>query len=249
MPIFEVLEPTQGVSPPPGPWASRPAPAAAFSTGGDPEAGAAIWRANLPADPLEARVALGAAAASLRAQEQALDQAARRMGRAARGGASFSSAGAPSPEQEMLAVLYDARPEDEGASFGIGDSIKGAMEEAQEQFQTFVNQVFDTVANFAVVETRVGGVLIGRTSVGWGGDTRTLMAAGVTADQALLHRRTLALALRSRAALLRSLAVITRGAGIVATAVSSPAGPLLALPAAWKFVDQLIKETKAPQNV
>jgi hypothetical protein len=50
------------------------------------------------------------------------------------------------------------------------------------------------------------------------------------------------LALGSRAALLKTFGTVMRGAAIIAALTSSPVGAALALPAAWRFVEQLRDE-------
>lgn len=244
MATFTLLDPTPGAQAPPGPWGARPAPAPSFSTEAGPEANAPIWSAQLSGDLAAARAELDAADLTLRRQEQALDLATERMGRAARGGASFA-AGLPAPERELLLVLEDMR-QPRGASFSTSAAALH-LEQAQAQFRAFAAQVRATLGNYAVVETRVAAALVARSSVSWTGSMRSLLLAGISADQHELHRRTLALALRSRAALLRTFATVTRGAAIVATAISSPAGPLLALPAAWRFVSQLLEDLRGTE--
>jgi hypothetical protein len=243
---FTLLDPTPGATAPPGPWAARPAPAASFSAGAGPEAGAPVWSAQLPEDAAEARAELAAAASGLERQERALDEAIARMARSARGGASFAAA-QPAPERELQLVLEELRRPRGAASFSAGGEPP-RWEQAQAQFRAFSAQVTETLRGYAVVETRVSVALVGRTSVGWTGNMRSLVVANISPDQDDLHRRTLGLALRSRVALLRTFVTVTRGAAIVATAISSPAGPLLALPAAWSFVSQLLDDMRAGQS-
>lgn len=245
MATFTLLDPTPGAASPPGPWAARPASAASFSLGG-PEAGAPVWSAQLSDDPQQARAELTAAAAGLERQERALDGAVERMARGARGGASFSAAGQPAPERELQLVLEELRRPPGAASFSLGGE-PARWEQAQAQFRAFSAQVGEALRSYAIVETRTSA-LVGRTSVGWTGSMRSLVLAGISPEQAELHQRTLGLALRSRAALLRTFVTVTRGATIVATAISSPAGPLLALPAAWRFVSQLLDDMRAGQS-
>ncbi|NJN19615.1 MAG: hypothetical protein HC822_26930 [Oscillochloris sp.] len=241
---FEVIVATPNSPPPPGPWQPSLATPASFSTRGDQLAGATIWRADLDADVAAAHAELAAAGDALRNQELALEQGLGRMQAVLSGSASFSTA-ARTPERELQLLLYRS-PQSAGASFSTSSaSDSGAdWKAAGERFQAFIAQIQDTIGNYAVVETRQQQRLIGRSSAGWSGDLRTLVISDLTPEQRELHLRTLGLALRSRAALLRTFAMITRGAAIVATAISSPAGPLLAMPAAWKFVDELLREQR-----
>jgi hypothetical protein len=82
-------------------------------------------------------------------------------------------------------------------------------------------------------------------TVSWTGQVGTVLALGVLPDQAVLHQRTLRLALQSRLTLLQTFATVTRGAGIVLTMASSPAGALMALPAAWRFLKDLFHEQRS----
>jgi hypothetical protein len=245
MAIFELIDPVAGASTPPGPWTTRPAPPVSFSAASAPEAGAPVWRVSLPADPQAAQAALADAGRGLRAQEAALETAAGRMRRVASGGASFSAGRTPAPELELMGMIGELRATESGArSFGLREDASSGWSEAEEKFRAFSAQVHATLTNYAVVETEVERALIGRTSVGWTGDVRSLLAAGLSPEQADLHRRTLALALESRAALLRTFTTVLRGATIVATMISSPVGAVTALPAAWKFVDQLLSDMR-----
>jgi hypothetical protein len=239
---FELLDPNGGPAPP-GPWEARPAPAASFSAAA-PEEQAPLWRISLPADPAAAEEELRAAEAALRRQEDAVAGApARLRALVARGrAASFSTAAPPAPEARVLALMDETpRAASFSASWAADD---GDLAAAQERFQAFIQQVQDAVGNFAVVETRRGQALIARTAVNWTGDMRSLVGAGLSAEEEGLHRRSVNLALRSRAALLRTFAAVMRGAAIVALMASSPLGAARALPAAWRFVDDLLREER-----
>lgn len=204
-----------------------------------------IWRAQLLADPLAARVELGVAREQLQRHEQALDSAELRLGQAAFGGASFTMVAQREPEralQEIIGAMRTPPPSAGAASYSLREEAPSAWMQAEARFRALVAQARETISAFALVETRLGELLVGRTRVNWGGDTRSVLGASVTQVQASIHRRTLALAIRSRTALLRMLGIVLRGARIVAQAISSPLGAITALPAAWKFVDELLRE-------
>ncbi|MEI8308916.1 MAG: hypothetical protein WCF99_17770 [Chloroflexales bacterium] len=246
MAIFEIIEPVAGAPAPPGPWITRPAPPVSFSAGAAPEMGSPVWRVSLPSDPQAAREALSEAGRGLRAQEAALDLAQARIKRVASGGVSFAAGRTPAPEMELMGLMGEIRAAESGASsFGLRESLSSGWSEAEEKFRAFSAQVHETLTNYAVVETQVELVLIGRTSVGWTGDVRSLMVSNLSPEQADLHRSTLALALESRTAMLRTFTTVLRGAAIVATMISSPVGAAAALPAAWKFIDQLLTDTRS----
>lgn len=244
MPLFEVIDPNDGPAPP-GPWETRPAPPASF--GAAAEAAAPLWRVSLAADPAAAGLELRAAEEALARQEQAAAAAPGRLrALVARGGAASFGAPAAAPESRLMLLMSE--PPGSGArSFGIGDG-GGEAAAAEERFTAFVRQVQDAVGNYAVVETRLERTLIARSAVSWTGDLRSLLGAGLAAEEERLHRRSLGLAMRSRAALLRTFAVVMRGATIVALMASSPLGAARALPAAWRFVDDLLREERAREQ-
>jgi hypothetical protein len=237
---FELIDPAGGPAPP-GPWEAQPAPAASFGAADEVEQ-APVWRVSLPADPVAAWAELAGAEAGLRAQEAAVATAPGRLRALAAQGGATSFGAAPAPEARLLALLGELRG-DGAASFGAAGE-QGELARIQERFRAFVDQVQDAAGSFAVVETRLAERLVARSRVGWTGDMRSLLGAGLTAHEGAVHRRSVALALRSRAALLRTFAAVVRGATIVALMVSSPAGAVAALPAAWRFVDDLLREER-----
>ncbi|HMQ33976.1 MAG TPA: hypothetical protein PKD53_24805 [Chloroflexaceae bacterium] len=242
---FELIDAAGGLAP--GPWRARPAGPASFGAGGEDAPAGPVWLVDLPADRAAAAAALALAEADLRRHEAAVDGAPARIAALATGGgaASFGAGGLAAPERELLAMLDELRagPAGEpGASFGAGAGTGWA--EAAGRLRAFIAQARETAGSYAVVETRVAGVLAARTSVGLAGDMRSLVGRAALGETAALHRSSLALALRSRAALLKTCGTALRGAAIVATMVGSPAGAVLALPAAWRFVERLLEDLR-----
>jgi hypothetical protein len=87
--------------------------------------------------------------------------------------------------------------------------------------------------------------LLGQTTVGWTGDVNTVWRLGISAPEVMLHQRTLALALQSRDTLLQTLAKATQFAVKLAQLLlllGTPGGVILALPAAWKFINEVLAE-------
>lgn len=222
-----------------GLWATAPV---AFDTAD----GAPLWRANLAADPQTAASQLAGGEALLDSSHQALASAAERLNALAEGrlaGQAFAVATLPRPETELIDMLSDLGAGG-AVSFGLGDRLAAGWEQAAGRFQGFVGQVRDSIASRARVETRLQGQAqpFGRTVVGWLGDTETVWAAGVDCAQTELHERTITLALRSRAMLLRTFVVAARGAVTLSAMLATPGGMLLALPAAWRFINQVLAE-------
>ncbi|WP_298818791.1 hypothetical protein [Chloroflexus sp.] len=235
---FTLIEPLPMAVAPPGPWQPL-ATGGAFASGDQMDV---IWQAHLPSDLATAQMALRAAQAQLGAHEIALATVEQRLQRLVSGTVSFSVS-TPPAEQNLLNVL-SATPA--SASFGLRDEIQERWQAAQEQVIALSAQVWEALTTYATVETVQGGQLIGRTRINWHGDARSLLLAGIDLAQARMHQQTLALALRSRAGLLRLIGLVGRGAAIVASMVASPAGPVLALPAVWQFVQDVLAEVRQP---
>jgi hypothetical protein len=252
-PVFELFDTTLAEAVPHalGVWATVPA-AARGSGAIDPRsatvADAPRWRANLPADPRLASVHLAGGEAGLAAAERALARAEDRIAavvRAQTTGPAFDvSAGVPpaQPEAELLALVSEIQQGGPAISFGVGEGLAGGWEEATRRFQAFVDRLVHVVAREAWVETRIEGQLLGQTAVGWTGDLDTVWGGSPGPAQLALHRRALALALASRQTLLRTFVVAARGAVTLSVLLTAPGGALLALPAAWKFVDRVVAE-------
>jgi hypothetical protein len=98
------------------------------------------------------------------------------------------------------------------------------------------------VSHYARVETEIAGARAGHTAIGWTGDFQTIWAPGVTPPSMQLHHQSVHLALASRIALLRMVAIVATGAAGLALRLSIPGGQLLALPAACKFVRDVVTE-------
>lgn len=250
--MFELISPVGGGPLLPGPWAGRTAPPAdefAFSTsaGAQPAGEMPIWRVDLPAEVEAARAEIAAGEASVQSARLALAAAPARLTTALQRrppGVSFSSMGEAQPEARLFSMLGALEQPPDTLSFGLGEDLRAGWQQAGEQFRSFAAQAREAIANYALVETRAGTLLIGRTSVGWSGDMRTCWPRNVAGEQADLHRRALVLALESRAALLRTFILVVRGAGLVAQAVSSPIGTVTAIPAAWRFVSEILSESR-----
>jgi len=103
-------------------------------------------------------------------------------------------------------------------------------------------QVARACSPTALIETRVGDDLVGRSLVELRGDARTAWSAGAGQRDALLHMTTVMLALSTRATLLRIVVLVTRTAPAIAVRLGLPFGPLLAMPVAWRAIQGLLNE-------
>lgn len=253
---------------PSGPTQGKPLPAdgVAFGTTGVATAEAPVWRANLPADLHQAAERLDKAEEGLEASQQALTVATDRIDAlverrstglafdtpvaGALAAETFAAgAGLAEPERELLGLLQEAKTGRPPVSFAAGEEVSGGLRQAAQQFQGFMERVRQVVAHYAWVETHVEGELLGRTTVGWTGDMRTAWQEGLDPAQMALHQRTLTLALASRETLIQTLVVVTSGAARLSMLLSTPVGAILALPAAWKFINQVRAEIEKHQQI
>lgn len=212
------------------------------SSGVSFEAGAgrsepSIWRMQLPAAPDAAQVMLEEKRVALRRSEADLAEAQRRLDRFDRG-VSFAAPAGPEAElREWLNAIESP------VSFGPLESRRKEAEkrETHRQWQGFLGRVREILSHYALVETEIGGMLVGRTAVGWSGDFDTRWETNATLQSMELHRQSVHLALESRIALVRLLSVIGAGAAKLALRLTVPGAQLLVLPAAWKFVRDVLK--------
>jgi hypothetical protein len=107
-----------------------------------------------------------------------------------------------------------------------------------------VEQMRRMVSHYAWIETEMGGALIGHTAVRWTGDFDTVWEADVTPDSMELHHQSVQLALGSRLALIRLLTIVGTGATKLVLRLTVPGAQLLMLPAAWKFVRDVLEELR-----
>jgi hypothetical protein len=239
--VFVVIESSSSptVVTPPGPWQPLVI-GSAFSTGDQPDV---IWQARLPDDALAAQSAIRSAMSQLDAQEHALATVEQRLRQVVDGAVSFGTT-LPLAEQHLLAWVSMGEQPPGGASFGLRDEVQERWQAAQEQFIALSTQVCESLRSYATVETIHGSRLIARTRVNWFGDVQSWLVTDITPVQATLHHKTLTLALRSRAALLRIIGLVGRGAALIATMVASPISALMALPASWQFVQEILAEVQ-----
>jgi len=192
----------------------------------------------------------------LREQDALLQQAEQRLAQIAQtGGVSFA---APidqppafvQPEQTLEAALQRISAP---VSYGLFDRKKQEEQEsdleATSQWRQFLEQVREMIAHYARVETEVAGAPIGQTAVSWTGDFRTIWTPAVTVADMNLHRHNVAVTLQWRLGTMRFVGVVGAGAANVAMKLGVPGGQLLALPAVWNFVKDVLKEWRKLQAI
>lgn len=221
-------------------------------------AGPPVWRANLPADPDLAAAHLDRAEASLDISLTALIVAGERISvlveerRRLPAGLAFdiseTEVKLAQPEMELLALLEEVERGPRPVHFEAGEEV-GGLTQVTAQFREFVDQLREVVTHYALVETRSQGQLLGQTAVDWTGDMDTVWQEGLDTAQMALHQRTLRLALASREMLIRMFTLVSSGAARLSVLLATPGGAILALPAAWKFINQVRDEIEKYQRI
>jgi hypothetical protein len=112
------------------------------------------------------------------------------------------------------------------------------------EYKAFAGQTLRLLRPTLSVETQVGKKTLALTRVGLSGDFETAWRSPSTPDQAQLHQRTLSLTLGSRLVLLQLLAQTGAGAATLVAKFSLPGGAIMALPAAWRFIQDVIGQSQ-----
>lgn len=214
-----------------------------------------LWRTDLPSDPEMAESQLQQAEGQLAAVEAALEDVPERIENLVKraqvqkqGGLAFDAAPLQPPEADLLRWLAAETGEGQ-VSFGQEYALDQDWQNAWQRFQRELGRVMQLVVYYAWVETQVQGQLLGRTVLRWSGDLDTLWQGAITPDQAGLHYRSLALAVAARNLRLRMVLLSTQNAAKLAGLLASPAGAVLALPAVWKFIEQVLAELERYKKI
>jgi hypothetical protein len=237
-------------------WEFTYTPAAvdfSFDMQAEPSEMVPIWRVDLPSDPKQAQeyisrraAQLQESAAALESIPQRIEQMTIRQRTVGESGVSFDvvSAPLPEPETELLRLLDTIETREAPLSFGGEVLQSGELNQVGEQFRSASQRLLQMFSHFAWVETLVQGQLIGRTEVGWKGSMNTAWMERLDEAQMNLHCRNLETALASRNTSLRTLTVSMQTAVKLSVLLTAPGGVLLALPVAWKFVNQILAQTR-----
>ena len=217
-----------------------------------PEADVPVWSVNLSPDLSLAAAQLDSSLARVDAARDALTAARTRLDalvtrKRAASDVSFAVASAepelPAAEQALLKQLAAIKGEEAEVSFGMfGLPSRSDLEAAEDQFKAVMARITQSLVYYALVETRFDGRPAGRTSMSWSADARTLWQSGNPPQVFALHQRSLTLAIQSRNALIRMFMLTAQGAVKLSVLLATPGGALLALPAAWKFTNQVLAE-------
>ncbi len=220
---------------------------------------AAVWELDLPADPDLAADELQRRGAFLQASVASLDMApveieefVLKAGGGPLSQVSFdvsSTQPFSDSEEDALRLLTYLEVGPDEVSFAAAEQSQSELDQASQQFQDAFERMLRLVSHFAWVETRVGGSLSGRTVVGWSGKMHNAWAGQIEAEGYGLHQKAVSQALASRNIVVHACVVTIQSAAKLAVLLTNPAGAVLALPVAWKLVNQILKDVEKYREI
>lgn len=251
-----------------GVWETHPTTEAgevSFGLPGEEAEEVAVWSVNLSADLELAEQQMAASAAQVAASRQGLVTARQRLdslvaNQLAEGEVSFSVSAEqpdlPAADRELLRALGQVQEHEAEVSYGLFDGVKQAVDkiagkavssmtgdpQAEEKLKAVMERLTASLFYYAAVETKIASAIVARTQVSWVADANTIWQSGTLPEQFVLHQRTLKLAIDSRNALMRTFGLTAEAAVKLSVLLATPGGALVALPAAWKYVNQILAE-------
>ena len=218
-----------------------------FGIQAEPHQTVPVWRVDLPSDLELAQEHISRRAEQMQEAAAALESIPQRvdlMAARQQVAASFDveSGQLPAPEAELLHLLEAIEASTAPLSFSSNVPKPGELDQVSDQFKAASQHLLRLFSHFAWVDTLVEGQPIGRTEVGWTGSMNTAWAERLNETQKNLHQRNLETALASRNTSLRTLTVSMQTAVKLSVLLAAPGGALLALPVAWKFVNQILAQ-------
>ncbi len=272
MPTFQLFDTTLSETTPDvfGVWETRPAQdenAVSFGAPGDeaPE-DVAVWSVNLSPDLELSTRQMDAGLAQVAASRQGLLAAQQKIDnlvahKRAETDVSFAASDAPplpalsaSDEElmQMLGRLKEAREEE--VSFGFLDNlvkkVQNVVPDDQEaKLRAAMERLTAGLVYYAAVETKIDNTLLARTQISWTADSKTIWQGGAPAEQYVLHTKTLNLAIESRNALMKTFGLTAQAAVKLTALFAMPGGAVLALPTAWKYINEIVAEVGKYQTL
>ena len=210
------------------------------------EPAASTWRVDLPPSMSGARFTMQQQFDALTRDLAAIELAVARLKAFIDdyqpGDAGISKALEPLPESTLrdhLALAGSAQ------SKGLLDPLGNVRDE----FNQFVQRVREFVTDFASIETTQNGAAIARTKVNWTGDMQSAWQDAAARERIELHRQNVRVALARRALLMRLMVIISTGAAKIGLRLATPGAQLLALPAIFQFIRDVVAEVRQLQKL
>lgn len=227
-----------------GLWQPDEFGATAFSTSAT--APDVVWSVSLPRDPVLARHALQTQQDLLQASRLATAQARRTLQQLPSDWldtppeVSFSTTNNPETQLHHQLTHLTAP-----VSFGTAPSAEAeTWQNHLAGYQEFMRQLLQLLSPTLLAETRLEEYLQATTTVSLTGSIKTTWQTQASVTQCQLHQQTLNLSLESRVAMLQLAGQISAGAAALAAKFNLPGGQLMALPAAWAYLKEIMTQTQ-----
>jgi hypothetical protein len=157
-------------------------------------------------------------------------------------------AAAPDPaERELLAWLDECSAADGRVAFG-GPEAPAWWTRAERELADLLERLRSWVAPTALVRTTSGDRAVALTAHRWSGRTVTAAAAGASGPELRLHDDLLELVAASRRIVVQVVGLAVEGAVRIGSRLALPGGPLLALPATWRFVHRVLDDVEGARR-
>lgn len=251
MPTFEIASTTMNITTPDifGLWQTTPAPqpiGVSFSAGeSPPEPDIPTWRVKLPSHPTSASTVLAEGETRMHQTRELLPSIQQYIADLVAqadaigpGQVAFSTTTDPYEHDMLMALQQIKGTAPQSVSFSAGTdetTIKGW--EDTNTVHAIVGHIHQAIASYLRVETEIEGIVQARTTVAWKGHIQTILTPGISPDTTQLHARSTTLALTSRDTFLQ----IVQQTVQVLLMVTTPAGAIMALPAAWTLINRILK--------
>jgi hypothetical protein len=154
-----------------------------------------------------------------------------------------------SPELTLRRNLAQIQARDTEAAFGLRDWLPH-WQKTMADYESQLAQILSLLKPTMRVETKIEQRQVACTIIRWNNQLQIVSRPDRAVLHAQLHHQTLALVLQTRLVLLQLLAKASSGAVILAAKLSLPfpVGPLLALPAAWQYLQDLRQQGEVLAN-
>lgn len=232
-----------------GPWTHTPPGSVAFDAG--VEQPASLWRVDLSGDDAASQTALAGGERSVARAHAVLDDVPRRLDRVleralaefAHPSRSEPARGArgrpPAPElpqvdSDLVAALVR----------GDSNSVPGGSARPPGRLERALRSVGDLARGRARIETHLESVLVACSVTTLSGDTELWIVPRLSPASARLHARSVAIAVQTRHAWVRLLALVVTCCGRLAAFGMS--GGVAALPLVWSFLRDVLRELRDP---
>lgn len=239
-------------------WQVEPNSAVAFNPDGSKADNNEViaWSVSLPAEPHLAQNLIEMQANLIGQRERQMRVAEQNLrdlnlfGPAASAFTSRNIGFAESPEMTLRRNLAQIQGRDSVVAFGLRDWLPH-WQKTITDYKSHVDQILSLCRPTMRVETKIEQRQVACTIVSVSGHFQTISTLPLNGSHVLMHHQILALTLQSRLALLQLLATVGSGAVMIAIKLGLPfpAGPLLAMPAVWRYLQDLQQQVETLQQI